>query len=324
MEQTILGLDIGGTKTSVLLGRCDIRASKPPVILAKETFPTYAPGDGFAECFERICSKAEATHRQADEMGTPVDGISVSIGGPLDIERGIILSPPNLPGWDRIPLKQLLAERFGVPVYVEHDGNTGALAEWLFGAGRGYRSLVFLTMGTGFGAGLILDGRLYRGITSTAGEIGHIRLAEDGPYGFGKHGSAEGFCSGTGMARLAQIMFPDRWSPTLSARDLTELAQENDPAAVAVVQQVGKYLGRALALLVDLLNPEMIIIGSMAMRLGELVLQPAREELAREALPQAVAVLKITTPELGERMQDIAALSGAIYEMRTASVPDTI
>src|SRR5690242_7373646 len=92
MEQTILGLDIGGTKTSVLLGRCDIHASEAPAILAKETFPTYAPGDGFAECFERICSGAEAIRRQADEMGTPVNAISVSIGGPLDIERGIILS----------------------------------------------------------------------------------------------------------------------------------------------------------------------------------------------------------------------------------------
>lgn len=311
--RTILGFDIGGTKTTILVGRWDPAGQQHPQVLVRDSFPTFEDTPDFEACYERICRRAEVVRQQAVQRGYLPNAISVSIGGPLDIPNGIIQSPPNLPGWNMIPLKELLGTRFGLPVWVEHDGNTGALAEWLFGAGKGLQTVLFLTMGTGFGAGLIIGGRLHRGITSTAGEIGHIRLAEDGPYGFGKHGSAEGFCSGSGMARLATLMFPHRFSAAVTARDLTDLAFSGDVDAAAVIAQTGKYLGRALAVLVDLLNPEMIIIGSMALRLGDLVLQPARAELQREGLPQAVAGVKVTTPQLGEGLQDIAAFCGAVY-----------
>jgi glucokinase len=235
----------------------------------------------------------------------------------MDIERGLILSPPNLPGWDNIPLKSLLHDRYALPVYVEHDGNTGALAEWYFGAARGARNVIFLTMGSGFGAGLILDGRLYRGTSSLAGEVGHIRLAETGPTAFGKTGCWEAFCAGTGIARFAALRFPARWNEqTATAREVTELALAGDDDARAVVREVAYYLGRGLAVLLDVLNPEVIVIGSLAVRLGDLVLAPAREEMAREALPGTAAVCRVVPAALGERLGDVAALCPAIAARR--------
>lgn len=214
MDTVILGLDIGGTKTAAVVGdqngRVHQRTSSPRV-----------QGAGFFATFAELCDQAELVR-----AGRAVDVISVSIGGPLEIEPGVIHSPPNLPGWDDIPLKSLLEERFGLPVHVEHDGNAGALAEWYFGAARGARNVVFLTMGTGFGAGLILNGKLYRGACDLAGEVGHVRIAETGLEAFGKAGSWEGFCGGAGIARLAAVRFPRRWGDEqITARDIADLAR---------------------------------------------------------------------------------------------------
>ncbi|MCK5573652.1 MAG: ROK family protein, partial [Bacteroidetes bacterium] len=178
-QPVIVGLDVGGTKTASLCG------SMSGEILWKTEALTGAQR-GFKPVFDQIVALAEEALSMAS--GNAV-ALSVSIGGPLDVLRGVINSPPNLPGWENVPLKTLLMEKFALPVFVEHDGNAGALAEFFFGAGKGFKNIVFLTMGTGFGAGLILDGRLYRGTTDVAGEIGHIRIAEDGPDCYGKTGS---------------------------------------------------------------------------------------------------------------------------------------
>ncbi|MBN1514878.1 MAG: ROK family protein, partial [Phycisphaerae bacterium] len=178
---------------------------------------------------------------------------------------------------------------------------------------RGCRNVIFLTMGTGFGGGLILNGELYRGTNDLAGEVGHVRLAEEGPTGFGKPGSWEGFCGGAGITRLAASRFPARWGDGQAGpRELGELARAGDADAVAILMEVGRRLGRGLALLVDMLNPEIIVIGSLAVRLGDLVLRPAREELACEALPAAAAVCRIVPAGLGESLGDVACLCAAI------------
>jgi glucokinase len=216
-----------------------------------------------------------------------------------------------------VPLKALLADRFKLPVYIEHDGNAGALAEWFFGAAREARNAIFLTMGTGFGGGLILDGRLYRGTSFLAGEVGHIRLAPIGSEAYGKAGSWEAFCSGAGIARLAALRFPQRWSqrPT-TARDLAALATAGDEDALAVIDEAARHLGRGLAILLDILNPEIIVIGSLAVRLGDMLLEPAREEMTREALPGAVRVCRVVPAALGNRLGDVAALCAAIAARR--------
>ncbi len=306
LAESIIGLDIGGTKTAVVLGDDGGR------IYHRVQFATD-PARGFDATFANLCRQIEAARAvAADQQREPV-ALSVSIGGPLDIERGIIYSPPNLPGWDAIPLKALLEERFGLPTYVEHDGNAGALAEWYFGAARGARNVIFLTMGTGLGGGLILNGQLYRGSSDLAGEVGHMRIAETGPVAYGKAGSWEAFCSGAGIVRLAELRYPQRWSADqVTVRELAELANAGDADALAVLAEAGRYLGRGLAILIDILNPEVIVIGSLAVRLGDLVLRPAHEEVRREALPGAVAACRIVPAALGERIGDVAALCAAI------------
>ncbi|MCD6520496.1 MAG: ROK family protein [Anaerolineae bacterium] len=311
MEGTIIGLDIGGTKFAVIEG------TLAGQVLARSQHPTM-PERGFEDTFQRLCAAIEETLAAAHEEGRQVRALSVSIGGPLDIERGIIYSPPNLPGWDAIPLKDLLHERFHLPVYVEHDGNAGALAEWHFGAGKGARNLIFLTMGTGLGAGIILNGQLYRGTSDLAGEVGHIRIAPDGPLAYGKRGSWEGYCAGPAFAALAQEMFPQRWGQGISTPEITRLALEGDADALAVVERVAYYLGQGLAILADILNPEIIVIGSMAVRLGETLLAPARRAMEAEALPGTYRICRVVPAALGERIGDIAALCAAIEALAPA------
>lgn len=313
-DEYILGLDIGGTKTAVVHGDRSGR------IHDRVEFATR-PARGFEATFDELCHHIDTIRSRAPTHAASASHISVSIGGPLDITRGIIYSPPNLPDWDAIPLKQLLSQRFDLPVYIQHDGNAGALAEWYFGAARGARNVIFLTMGTGFGGGLILDGQLYRGTNDLAGEVGHLRIAGDGPLAYGKAGSWEGFCSGAGIAKLATRMFPQRWpEPHTSARLLVVLAQADDTDAQAVFHEAGRRLGQGLALLVDILNPELIVIGSLGVRLGELVLAPAREALRKEALPRAVQVCRVVPAALGEQLGDVAALCAAL-EARGGRMP---
>jgi glucokinase len=304
MHETVIGLDIGGTKFAIIEGTLQ------GDVLSRAQQAAEA-AQGFEHTFQRLCTAVHGALAEARDGGRRVLALSVSIGGPLDIERGIIYSPPNLPGWDAIPLKDLLRERFGLPVFVEHDGNAGALAEWRFGAGRGARSLIFLTMGTGLGGGIILNGQLYRGASDLAGEVGHMRIAPDGPEAYGKRGSWEGYCAGPAFVALARQMSPARWAQATTP-EIVQGALSGNPEALAVVERVADYLGQGLAILADILNPELIIIGSMAVRLGEMLLAPARRVMQREALPGAYAACRVVPAALGERIGDIAALCAAI------------
>jgi len=297
----IIGLDIGGTKTAVVAG--DTRGN----VLRREQFASE-PGKGFDDMFSRI---AGSVGRVAGEMQSEPRAVSVSVGGPLDVLHGIVLAPPNLPGWTRVPLKDLLAERFHVPVYVEHDGNAGALAEWHFGAGKGCQSIVFMTMGTGVGAGLILGGRLYRGSSDVAGEIGHVRVAEEGPDCYGKSGSLEGYGSGTGISRMARAMFPSLTQEEASPVALHEAWKKGSPQARDVFAAAARGLGRGLAIVADTLNPERIILGGLGMRLWEALVVPALRVYEAEALPEAQRACRIVPAQLGERIGDLASLCAA-------------
>lgn len=187
-----IGLDIGGTKCAV------ISADDVGNILTRVAFPTKSVGETLALFNEEIDRLLESK-AENDEL----KAIGISCGGPLDETKGVILSPPNLPGWDEITIVQDLEARYHVPARLRNDANACALAEWRFGAGRGTENMIFLTFGTGMGAGLILNGRLYSGTNGNAGEVGHMRLENEGPVGYHKKGSFEGFCSGGGIARLA-------------------------------------------------------------------------------------------------------------------------
>jgi glucokinase len=306
--QTILGLDIGGTKTAIVEG------TREAEILQRTVFATEAARP-FDDVFPRIVQHATAMLAQSRASARRVTAVSVSIGGPLCIGDGVLLDPPHLPGWHDVRLKERLSQAFPhLPVFIEHDGNAGALAEFHFGAGRGragLRHMIFLTFGTGLGAGLILNGQVLHGATDTAGEVGHLRLAWEGPVGFGKAGSWEGFASGKGLVGLAHRMFPARWSGATPIRDVVESMLADDAEALAVAAEAGAWMGRGMALLVDTLNPQLIVLGSLAVVLGDRVLAPARRALAEEALPQAVAACEITPAQLGAGIGDVAALMAA-------------
>ena len=295
-SETVIGIDIGGTKCAVC------RAAVTGAIEAETRFPTAGP----AATLERVFAEVEQLLRPGEN---PVFGISC--GGPLDAAAGLILSPPNLPGWDRVAITRELSARFGGRAYLMNDANAGALAEWRFGAGRGTRNLVFLTHGTGLGGGLIIEGRLYEGTTGDAGEAGHVRLAESGPVGYGKKGSFEGFCSGGGIARLARGRIPGLEAPT--ARDVALAAAAGSPEALEVLRESGRWLGRGLAILIDLLNPEVIVLGSIYCRAGHFLEEAMREELEREALPTPLEACRIVPAALGERLGLTAAVAVALY-----------
>ena len=297
----VLGFDIGGTKTAAVLG------TEAGVILARAEAPT--PPESFEGAFTQMIATAD---RLLETENIQPQAVSAAVGGPLDIERGIIYAPPHLPAWVNAPLKERLAEHYRLPVYIEHDGNAGALAEWYFGAGRGTQNMIYLTAGTGLGAGIILNGRIYRGSTDTAGEIGHIRIAEDGPLEYGKAGSWEGYCSGAGLVKLAHLRQPQRWPGGTTTRDIVSLALAGDMEAVRLVTEMGAWLGKGLAILVDILNPQAIVVGTLGVVLGELLLAPAREIIRQEALPVAANTCRVVPAELGDRLSSLSALMAAI------------
>jgi len=309
--QTILGLDVGGTKTALVEGTAEGE------ILERVEWPTESER-AFAEVFPQVVVQIGAMISLAGGRGRMPVALSVSIGGPLKIGEGFLIDPPHLPGWHGVALKRRLSEAFpSLPVFVEHDGNAGALAEFHFGVGKGrsdLRHLIFLTFGTGIGAGFIVNGQVLRGATDTAGEVGHWRLAEDGPPGFGKRGSWESFASGAGLIELAAEMFPVRWNRESPIAELVKAMLEGDCEAMEVAEVAGRWMGRGLALLIDALNPQVIVFGSLGVVLGERILGPARRVIAEETLPQAAAACELVPAALGRQIGDVAALMAALTD----------
>lgn len=313
LARSLIGLDIGGSKIACVEGDASGR------ILQRIEMPTEAARP-FESKLPAVLEAVRQLRAQASAAGRAIVALSVAIGGPLQIAQGVLHEPPHLPGWHHVRLKRRLEQSIpDLSVHIEHDGNAGALAEFHFGAGRlrpNLRHLIFLTFGTGLGAGFIIDGRILHGASDTAGEIGHWRLSSQGPEGYGKCGSWEGFASGAGLVQLAARSFPQRWNPQTPIRTLIEAMLRDEPEALAVAAAAGERMGQGLALLIDALNPQLIVLGSLAVALGERVLAPARAVVAREALPQAVAVCEIVPAALGACIGDVAALMAALTDER--------
>ena len=326
MSKLAIGFDVGGTKCAVVLGRFPDDGGAPE-ILGKRRFATAEHPDPY-DCLETLCTFADElcnTATSATSANTPI-GVGISCGGPLNPFTGVVQCPPNLPGWIDIPAVEFVSKRLGFPARLENDANACAYAEWKFGAGRGTRDMVFLTFGTGMGAGIIADGHLLEGRLGLAGEVGHLRLAPDGPVGFGKAGSFEGFCSGGGIGRQGQTLaraaldagHPFEWCQTASdiagitAKSIAEQAFAGDADARAIYASCGERLGQGLSLLIDILNPECIVIGSIFGR-AEALLRPSMETvLRRECIPDSLAACRIVPAGLGESIGDVAALSLAM------------
>ena len=312
----VIGIDIGGTKCAVLLAD----TGESTQIIRKIKFETET-GRGCGYALERIIESVRTLIQESDE---PVQAIGISCGGPLDSRRGIIQSPPNLPGWDDVHITDMLNGEFGIPAYIQNDANACALVEWKMGAGRGCENMVFLTMGTGMGAGIIAEGRLLRGRGDMAGEVGHVCLRKNGPVGYNKAGSFEGFTSGGGIARLAGMMRAEwiangknpPWTETdeqLTTKRLSEYAREGDEYALEVFRCVGGYLGEGISMIADILDPEMIVIGSVYMRCEDLLKDSMWAVIRRESLAQISENLKVVPAMNGESIGDLAAIMVAVY-----------
>ncbi len=306
-----LGMDIGGTKCAVVLSEKNSVSVKDKI-----RFETRVER-GYSEIIAELISSALEIMQRNGVSAEDVLACGVSCGGPLNSDTGVIMRPPNLPDWDNVPLAETVSTALGCPCKVRNDADACALAEWQFGAGRGTKNMVFLTFGTGMGAGLILDGRLYSGTCGTAGEVGHIRLDADGPVAYGKAGSFEGFCSGAGIAAMGKKMLAIYNGETsipyndVTAKTIAEAAEKGDRLAGAIYRRCGEKLGLGLSMLIDILNPERIVIGSIFQRSGHLLIDSMNEVIKREALPISAECCKVVPAMLGDDIGDYAAIGVA-------------
>ncbi|MBR3844002.1 MAG: ROK family protein [Clostridia bacterium] len=316
MEQLVLGFDIGGTKCAVMTALWD---GENITLLKKERCATDTNRPP-QETIEQLMTMADGI------LDRTPDAIGISCGGPLDPEKGIIMGPPNLPGWEYVEIAKQIENHYNVPVKLQNDANACAVAEWKFGAGKGYNNVVFMTFGTGLGAGLILDGKLYSGTNGNAGELGHIRLDNFGPVGYGKAGSFEGFCSGGGIAQLGYMKalekaqrgeYPAYFQKGYTLADVTaktvaDAADAGDPTAIEVYRICGEYLGKGLSILIDLLNPQVVVIGSIFARSHNLLWEAAKGQIDKEALTMSADCCQVVPAVLGEKIGDYAAIATAL------------
>lgn len=309
----LLGIDIGGTKAVVVLARGDGE------IVRETRLEDWASGDAGTDV-ERLAAEARALLGGAGLVAADVRALGVSAPGPLDPEVGVVVDTPNLDGWRNFPLRERLARALGAPVSIENDANAAALAEWRYGAGRGARNLLFLTMSTGVGGGLILDGRLYRGSRFQAGEVGHIPVQPNGRLcGCGLRGCLEAYTSGANLsARMREDLAagadtriralaggePARVSP----HHWVAAIRERDPYALALRDEFLDRLSQGLATLVMTLDPERIVLGTIVRENADLFLDELRARTL-ERVWEEFADVAIVPGELGERLPAYAALS---------------
>lgn len=310
----MIGFDIGGTKCAVCIGE---EINGELFVKDKRIIPTDHSISPY-EMIDKMCSLAE-------EITDKIDVIGISCGGPLDSKRGIIMSPPNLPGWDDVKIVEYLKNKYNTNVYLENDANACAVAEWKYGAGKGTENMIFMTFGTGLGAGLILDGKLYRGASDMAGEAGHIRLNAFGPVGYGKAGSFEGFCSGGGIAQLGKLYAQEKLQmgkgvsfcnsiselDGITAKSIAECAYKGERDAKEIYETCGEMLGRGLSILIDILNPERIVLGSIFQRSESLLRPKMQKVLEKECLAYSLNVCEVVPAKLCDNIGDYAALAVA-------------
>jgi glucokinase len=322
-DKWFVGIDLGGTKIGT--GLVDSRGA----VKASDYRPTKAV-KGRDAVIQRI---VEATHKVMREAGiapSDVSGIGIGAPGPLDIAKGILTEPPNLPGWRDVPLKEIIEDAIGISTYLENDANAAAIAEYLYGAGKGTRDMIYVTVSTGIGGGLILNGQIYHGAHGGAGEVGHMTILPDGPLdGCGNRGCLEALASGTAIA-LAGRELVEHGVPTLiaelaggdpegiSAKIVVEAMHKGDAYATEIVSSAMRYLGIGMANLVNLFNPEMIVIGGGLSHLGDLLLGPVRRGIDRHAFQTHARQVVVTLAQLGDRVGIVGAAGAAMVASRQA------
>ncbi|MFF6872821.1 ROK family protein [Streptomyces sp. NPDC007910] len=301
----VIGVDFGHTHLRVAVGNLAHQ------VLAEEAEPLDVDASA-AEGFDRAEQLVKRLVLTTGIGPDKVIGVGLGVPGPIDVSSGTLGSTSILPGWSGINPAEELSGRLGVPVHVDNDANLGALGELVWGGGRGVKDLAYIKVASGVGAGLVIDGRVYRGPGGTAGEIGHITLDESGPVcRCGNRGCLETFTA----ARYVLPLLQSSHGPDLTMERVVQLAREGDPGCRRVIADVGRHIGSGIANLCNLLNPSRVVLGGDLAEAGELVLAPIRDSVSRYAIPSAARQLSLAQGALGGRAEVLGALALVLSEM---------
>jgi glucokinase len=327
MRGLVAAVDLGGTKIYTAL------ADQSGRVLAEVVVPTR-PWEGAGAVIGRIVETVDQVLKQAGEQGPPL-ALGIGCPGPLDAATGVVYQAPNL-GWHNVPLKDLLEKRLGIPVAVDNDANLAALGEYVYGAGRGEEDVVYITVSTGIGGGLILGGRLYHGAGYGAGEIGHMTIDPGGPRcSCGNYGCLEAMASGTAMAREARRLVESGGGRAIleaaggdvhaiTAREVARAAAAGDGEARQIITNAGRALGTGVANVINLLNPALVVLGGGAMQVGPLLWDAMEEEVSRRAFAPARRRVRLVPAELGGRSGIMGAVALALEKARGEPPPGAV
>ena len=315
----VLSVDLGGTKILAALVDGDKVSFKDNSLTGAVDGPEFV--------IDRLCATISRVLDKSGRDQSGISGISVAAAGGIDVASGIVTLSPSLPGWRNIPLVAEIRKRFSkTTVYIIHDANASALGELTYGAGRGTKNMIFLTVSTGIGGGIIINGKEYHGADGAAGEIGHMTIDVNGPKcTCGNTGCLEVLASGTAMARYAVERLREGKSSLLTsladgklecitAREIEQAAKNGDDLANQVIDRAAGYLGIGLVNVINIFNPEAVVIGGGISNLGERILAPARRVVKERAFPISAKTARIVRAELGEESGIIGA---AVYAAMT-------
>ena len=310
MAQNRIGIDVGGTNVKLAL------VSPEGKIIYSNSIPTHAEM-GYEYTVNNI---KEAIHTLLKETGSTakdIQGIGFGFPGQVDYKSGIVRLAPNIPGWVDVPIAQKIEEEFHIPTRVDNDVRCAALGELNFGAGQGCENLICITVGTGIGSGLIVNGKLVRGASNAAGEIGHIKLQmHDGPIcGCGDTGCMEAFASGPAIVAMAEnyisggksTKFRELANPDITPYIVYEAAKAGDPVAKRIFTIMGEYIGIGLSSVINLLNPEKVIIGGGVAASGDFLMNSIKETVKKRAMKIAGEAVEIVPAQLGNTAGVIGA-----------------
>ena len=311
----VLAADVGGTNTRMAV----VNENGDILKLLKKS--THCK-EGRDEMIKFIVSFAEETIEKSKLPKEEICGMGIGFPGPLNAETGTIFNPPNLNGWDNVPLRGILEKELRVPVAIENDANAAALGEWWKGAGSGTSSLFCITLGTGVGGGIVMDGKVWHGASSIAGEIGHTTVIRDGiKCTCGNIGCLETYvCSGGILKRVNDALLEERgndgWQPLTNLKQIDQMVMQGNEIVLNVIKESGVILGIAIANIANLLNPEMIVLFGGVTNLGENLVGPLKEEVKRRAFKKATESLRIELSQLGDNSGILGAARNILSKLQ--------
>ncbi len=310
----VVAADVGGTNTRIAI----VNGDGDILTLLKK--PTHCE-DGKDEMIKFLISFIKETIEKSRISKQKICGIGLGFPGPLDAETGVIFTPPNLIGWDNVPLKAILEGEFKIPVSVENDANSAALGEWWMGAGTGTNNMVCITLGTGVGGGVVLDGKLLHGASYMAGEVGHMTIVRDGIMcTCGNRGCLEAYASARGITARVHAAFlesnlKNELQTPITLEHICKMALQGNEIVLNVIRETGVILGIAIANLANLLNPEMVVLFGGVTNLGENLIKPMREEVKKRAFKKATETLRIEVSKLPDKSGILGAAKSILLKL---------